>query len=111
MRGYLEEAKRGQKILLWEGKKEKYAELSIIVTAVLSLREDLDRAIRDLPVEKYSEWMESVLARQFPDTSSEERFVLSYCMMRDMKEQSGESEMRDSAFGNWCKFSEGKAVR
>ena len=111
VRGYLEEAKRGQKILLWEGKKEKYAELSIIVTAVLSLREALDRAIRVLPVEKYSEWMESVLARQFPDTSSEERFVLSYCMMRDMKEQLGESEMRDSAFGNWCKFSEGKAVR
>ena len=111
VRGYLEEAKRGQKILLWEGKKEKYAELSIIVTEVLSLREDLDRAIRVLPVEKYSAWMESVLARKFPDTSSEERFVLSYCMMRDMKEQLGESEMRDSAFGNWCKFSEGKAVR
>ena len=111
VRGYLEEAKREQKILLWEGKKEKYAELSIIVTEVLSLREDLDRAIRVLPVEKYSAWMESVLARKFPDTSSEERFVLSYCMMRDMKEQLGESEMRDSAFGNWCKFSEGKAVR
>ena len=111
VRGYLEEAKREQKILLWEGKKEKYAELSIIVTEVLSLREDLDRAIRVLPVEKYSAWMESVLARQFPDTSSEERFVLSCCMMRDMKEQLGESEMRDSAFGNWHKFLERKAVR